>query len=127
MATERVPRLVIDEWLTGDGRSEQTCLAASPGAPELQLIEPHGRTSLPARAVAAVMRRYGRELESDVVPDGDAIEIDGGRLQRLRFRAAVDADGRDYLVWHAPQTPPVAALSCHVAAALRHLAGSRGR
>jgi hypothetical protein len=115
-------RLLLDERLDGDGRPVSTYLLARAAA-GLALVEEEQESELPARAIVAVMRRYGRELEPGVSAGGDLLELPGlGRLQRLRFRAAVDADGRDYLVWSEPGRPPVAALARDVAAALRYLA-----
>jgi hypothetical protein len=114
-------RLLIDERLDDDGEPIRTYLASGTGA--LILVEGGEARALPARAVAVVMRRYGRELEDGLAPDGDELAIAGlGTLARLRFRAAVDADGRDYLVWTEPGRPALACLARSAAAALRHLA-----
>ena len=39
----------------------------------------------------------------------------------LRFRARVDVEARDYLVWDRPDAEPLAALSNGIAAALRYV------
>lgn len=115
-------RLLIDERLDDRGDPVRTYLAASGGG-AVAVIEGDARREIPERAVAVVMRRYGRELDPGIEPGGEPLEIgDLGSLARLRFRAAVDAEGRDYLVWSEPGRPPIAALGRQVAAALRHLA-----
>jgi len=114
-------RIVIDERLSDHGDAIATYLARTQEG--VAIFEGQEQGELPIRAVATVMRRYGRELEDGIVPDGHRVDFPGiGTLQRLRFHAQVDAEGRDYVVWTEPGRAPVVALSCHVAAALRHLA-----
>src|SRR5262249_44250630 len=76
---------------------------------------------LSAAAVEKVMSRYGRPLDPEIPVTGDAIAVGGARLVRLRFKAVVDADARDWLGWAAPGAEPIAALAAGVAAALRYL------
>lgn len=74
-------------------------------------------------AVLVVLRRYGKPLDAEVALAGPRLDLDGGRaIVRLHWRAAVDADGRDWLVLVEPERDPVAALAPGVAAALRYLA-----
>jgi hypothetical protein len=125
MAIADRPGLLIDERLDESGDPIRTYLAAD-GEGALTLVEGSEARALPARAVAVVMRRYGRVLEDGIAPDGDRLAIgELGTLARLRFRAAVDADGRDYLVWSEPGRPALACLARSAAAALRHLGGLR--
>lgn len=83
--------------------------------------------ALPALAVRVTMLRYGRELEPGLELDGPELPVGQGTLRRYRYRAAVDAIGRDYLVWSEPGRPPLAALATTVAAALRHLLAAARR
>ena len=76
------------------------------------------------------MQRYGRPLDEGVGMEalpGEELALGEDRLRRMRYRAAVDAIGRDYLVWEPRGGEPVAALSIAVAAALRHLATAAAR
>lgn len=114
--------MLIDEQIAVDGARAHTELACRDG--RLLLCEGGAERALPAQAIAAVMRRYGRELDPDVAPVGESLAVPGGLLQRLRHWSPVDAEARDYLVWTERGRPPVAAMSCHVAAALRHLAAA---
>jgi hypothetical protein len=118
-----VTRLLIDEHLVGDGAPVRTWL--EDGAIR-RGDEPALR--LPAGAIAAVMRRYGRPLEDGIeYVLVEEVAIDGGALRRIQFRAAVDAASRDWLVWIAPDTEPLAALATMIAAPLVHLAARVGR
>lgn len=122
--------LLIDERFDEAGHAIQTHLEvvrpgdghAAAGAARVHLTCGALDGLLPVAAVETVMRRYGRPLAEDIVADGPALELGGGRvLQHLRYRSPVDASARDYLVWRAPGEEPLAALSNGVAAALRHL------
>ena len=116
------PRLLIDERL-GDDEPRRTWLRIEPGSPTVALISDEGEAPLPARALAVAMRRYGRELDDAADAGGERYRVgDLGTIERLRFRARVDAEGRDYLVWREADRPPLAALSIEIAAALRFLA-----
>jgi hypothetical protein len=115
--------VLIDEHIRPDGGLVRTHLEGL-GADRVRLVGDdgvHGELSL--AAVEKVMTRYGRALDPSVVltSDADAIDLATGRLSMLRWRAAVDAEPRDYLVWHAANSEPIAALSNGVAAALRYL------
>src|SRR5262245_1273139 len=74
-----------------------------------------------------VMRRYGRPLDDGIALEGDSLVCGTCHLRRLRFRAAVDAEGRDYLVWDCPGSEPVACVATMVAAALRFLLSRSSR
>jgi hypothetical protein len=115
--------LLLDERLRADGSPAR--LWAEAGAARLRLRDDDGPCGeLPIAAVEVVMRRYGRPLDPEVVVEGPWLDLGGGRrLRRLRYHAAVDATGRDYLVWEAEGAEPLAAMATTVAAALRHLVG----
>ncbi|MBP9202546.1 MAG: hypothetical protein KBG28_01090 [Kofleriaceae bacterium] len=125
-----MPRLLLDERLGDDGAPVRTYLLATSdgsdgaGVARVELTGDDGVGGhLPAAAVATVMARYGRAVETDaaLVSTGDELVLIGGTLRRVRFRAVVDADGRDWLTWTAGSAEPVAALATQVHAALRFL------
>jgi hypothetical protein len=116
-----VDRLLLDERIRADGQIARTW--GSPAGTRLALADDdgtHGELSL--QALDRVMCRYGRPLEPGIDLSTEALDLgDGHRLSRLRYRAAVDADGRDYLVWERPGHPALVVLATHVTAALRYL------
>jgi hypothetical protein len=67
------------------------------------------------------MVHFGKPLEAGIGLDGDALALGDRTLRRLRFHAAVDATGRDYLVWERPGEEPLVVLATTVTAALRYL------
>lgn len=119
--------LLLDERIRSDGALARTWAACD--GDRLRIVERDGDADRDAEigelaliAVDAVMRRYGRPLDPDVALDGEALACGISTLRRLRYRAAVDADGRDYLVWQRPGAEPVACLAATATAALRFLA-----
>ncbi len=80
---------------------------------------------LPEGSVAAVMRRYAKPVDEnllDVSMGGEGLSLgDGGRLVRVRFRPHYDVIAKDYLVLCAEGAEPVAELATTVSAALLHL------
>jgi hypothetical protein len=129
-------RLLIDEHIRADSRLVRTWLALQPGdkvAIEVGLDREPAEiiAALSAGAVAHVLRHYGRALDEAVVPaleGADRLALAPGlEVARLRWRAAVDADGRDWLVLIAAGAEPVAALAPGVAAALRFIAAGRAQ
>lgn len=118
--------MLIDEHLDDDGAAVRTYLHIAPDAAAIALSEGGETTPLPARALAVVMRRYGRELDPGASAGGERHAVGAATIERMRFRAGVDAEGRDYLVWREPDRPPLAALSTQIAAALRFLARPEG-
>jgi hypothetical protein len=116
-----VERLLLDERIRADGSIARSW--ASTAGARFVLRDDDGTTGeLSVGALDRVMCRYGRPLADDARPESDSLELDGGRrLRRLRYRAAVDADGRDYLVWERPGEPALAVLATHATAALRYL------
>ena len=116
-------RLLIDEHLRLDGTTVQTHLGFEDGRVTIVCDDGiHGALSV--AAIAKVLERYGRPLDLAIAPLEGTPRLElgsAGRLRMLRFRARVDADTRDYLVWERPDEEPLAALSNGVAAALRYL------
>lgn len=116
--------VVIDEHIDDRGHVHRTSISVTDVG--LDVAENNARVgAVLVAAVAAVMRRYGRPLDGGVaMAEREALALpDGSRLALARWRAAVDAIGRDYLVWTPPDgEEPLAALSNGIAAALRHLA-----
>jgi len=119
----RVPRLLLDERILADGQTSRSWGLAA-GA-RFELRDDDGTAGeLSLAALDRVMCRYGRPLDAAIaLPDAtESLELAGGlRLRRLHFHAAVDSEGRDYLVWERPGEPPLAVLATHAAAALRYL------
>jgi len=113
--------VLIDEHIRPDGSMVRTLLERI-GPDRVRLVADDGvHGELSAAAIEKVMKRYGRPLDPEVPVTGEAIELGDARLSSLRFKAVVDADLRDYLVWQAPGEEPLASLSTGVAAALRYL------
>ena len=123
-------RLLLDERILADGTHARTYASLVDG--HVHVADEQGPGgALSIAAVDRVMTKYGRPLEADVKLDGDALELgDGRRLRRLRYHAAVDATGRDYLVWERAGEPPLAVIATHATSALRYLVarldGERG-
>jgi hypothetical protein len=117
--------LLLDERIRSDGALARTWAACD--GDRLRIVEDGVAIGeLALIAVDAVMRRYGRPLEPDIAVDGDSLVCGICTLQRLRYRAVVDADARDYLVWQRPGDEPVACLGATATAALRFLAARAG-
>ena len=119
-------QLLIDEHIRIDGVVVRTHLGFDSG--RITVTSDDGiRGALSTAAIAKVMERYGRPLDLAVAPLPSPAEAprlplgDVGSLLMLRFKARVDADSRDYLVWEREPGEPLAALSNGVAAALRYL------
>ncbi len=117
-------QLLIDEHLRLDGTSVRTYLSFD-GARVTVTSDDGIHGALSVAAIVKVMERYGRPLDPVIAPlDAGSPRLpigDAGALQMLRFRARVDADYRDYLVWEPTGGEPLAALSNGVGAALRYL------
>jgi hypothetical protein len=113
--------LLLDERILADGRHART--HASVTGERVRIVDDDGTAGeLSVAALDRVMTRYGRPLDHTVALAGDALALPGGFcLRRLRYHAAVDAGGRDYLVWERTGAEPVAALATMVTAALRYL------
>lgn len=112
--------LLLDERITADGTHARTW-ATTDGA-RLQIRDDDGTGGeLSLVAVDRVMRRYGRPLDHGVALEGESLRCGVYRLRRLRYHAAVDVEGRDYLVWEAPGAEPLACVAAMATAALRYL------
>jgi hypothetical protein len=117
-----VTRLVIDERARSDGAPSRTWLELAGGKLVLGFDETK-MAVVEERALAAVMKRYGKALAADIVVSGPTLELEGGsKLSLLRHRARYDVVARDFLVYQAPGSEPVAELATSVSAALAHLA-----
>jgi hypothetical protein len=117
-----MPRvLLLDERIRDDGSRARTSARLS--GERLHIEDDDGATGeLSIAALDRVMVRFGRELDPAVAVVGDVLDLPGGfRLRRLRHHAAVDAIGRDYLVWERPGEPPLAVVATMATAALRYL------
>lgn len=113
--------MLIDEHIRSDGELVRTHLEGV-GVDRVRIVADDGvRGELSAAALEKVMGRYGRPLDPDVAVTGESIELGAVKVVLLRYRAPVDVQARDWLVWLAPGTEPIAALSNGVAAALRYL------
>jgi len=117
--------VLIDEHIRLDGTTVQTHLGFDGRV--TVTCDDGVRGALSVGAIGKVMERYGRPLDTQVAPMPSPSEAprlalgDAGTLCMLRFRARVDAEPRDYLVWEREGGEPLAALSTGVAAALRYL------
>lgn len=113
----------IDEHIRPDSTVVQVALRVDGGR---VVVEEGGAPlgALSIDAVVVVLRRYGKPLDASVALEGaPRLPLGDGRaVVRLHWRAAVDADARDWLVLVEPGREPVAALSPGIAAALRYLA-----
>jgi hypothetical protein len=112
--------LLLDERIKADGARSRTW-ATSDGE-RIRITDDDGALGeLPLTVVDHVMRRYGRPIERDIALEGASLPCGACQLRRLRFQAAVDTEGRDYLVWERRGEEPVACLATTATAALRFL------
>jgi hypothetical protein len=112
--------LLLDERIKADGAHVRTW--ATLEGERLRVTDDDGATGeLSLVAVDRVMCRYGRPLDHGIALEGDALVCGRFRLRRLRYHAAVDAEGRDYLVWERPDGEPLACVAAMATAALRYL------
>lgn len=115
--------LLLDERILADGAHARTW--ASLDGDRVRIRDDDGTDGvLSVVALDRVMGRYGKPLEAGLggMNADEQLELPGGyRLRRLRYHAAVDATGRDYLVWERPDGEPLAAIGTMVTAALRYL------
>jgi hypothetical protein len=117
---------MIDEHIRIDGVTVRTHLGYEGGRVTITSDDGiHGALSV--GAIGKVMERYGKPLDTEVAPLPGPAEVPrlqlggAGALCMLRWKARVDAESRDYLVWEREGAEPLAALSNGVAAALRYL------
>jgi hypothetical protein len=115
--------VLLDERIRADGSHARTWATWSADDGDRLHIHEDGAAGgrLSLLAVDRVMRRYGRPLELGVALEGESLICGVYRLRRLRYHAAVDAEGRDYLVWEPPDGEPVACIAAMVTSALRYL------
>lgn len=115
--------LLIDERILADGTHAKTHADAAGDRIVIRDDDgTHGELSVVA--LDRVMVRYGKPLDPDAaraVGDEHLAFTGGYRLRRLRFHAAVDATGRDYLVWERPGDEPLCVIATMATAALRYL------
>jgi hypothetical protein len=113
--------LLLDERIRADGAHARSWAELT--GDRVRISDDDGTSGeLSVAALDRVMCRYGRALDPGVAAEGEALELPGGyRLRRLRYHAAVDATGRDYLVWERPDGEPLAAVATMATAALRYL------
>lgn len=114
--------LLLDERILADGSHVRSWGSLS-GTDRVAIRDDDGTGGeLSIVALDRVMCRYGRPLDAEIALVGEQLDLPGGyRLRRLRYHAAVDATGRDYLVWERPDGEPLAAVGTMVTAALRYL------
>ncbi len=101
-----------------------TQLTAEPGG-ALALVISGVRHPLPEGALPAVMRRFGKPLETDAPtpPVEETLDLGAGAtLARFRFLRRYDVIARDYLIYVAPEAEPLCEMATAVTAALEHLA-----
>jgi hypothetical protein len=95
--------------------------SADPG--DVLLVVGEESLALPAGALDAVMRRFGKPLEDAAPRAEETLDLGGGRsLARFRFLRRYDVIARDYLVYAAPGEEPLCEMATTVAGALEHLA-----
>jgi hypothetical protein len=113
--------LLLDERILPDGTHAKSW--ASPSTSGIHLQDDDGTEGeLSLTALDRVMVKYGRPLDTEIVLDGEHLELASGhRLRRLRYHAIVDAEGRDYLVWERPNEEPLAVVATMATAAIRYL------
>lgn len=112
--------MVLDERIRPDGSLART--RASWDGDRVMIEDDDGASgALSVVAIDRVMTRFGRPLEPDIALDGASLVCGNYQLRRLRYHAVVDAEARDYLVWHRPDGEPLACIASTVAAALRYL------
>lgn len=114
--------LLLDERIASDGA--HACTWASCDDERVQIRDDDGTSGdLALGVVDHVMQRYGRPIDDGIALDGESLRCGPYTLRRLRHRAAVDADGRDYLVWERPGHVPLVCMATTATAALRFLMG----
>jgi hypothetical protein len=90
----------------------------------LALTDDAGTHPLPPGALSAVMRRYGKPLETPLVLKGDEATLSlgaGERLVRFRHKSMFDVIGKDYIAYEVEGQETLCELATGVTAALAHL------
>ena len=115
-------RLLLDERILANGSHVQTWASFEDGRVRIADDREPGAL-LSVAALDRVMCRFGKPLADGISLGSEALACGDGRaLRRLKFHAAVDATGRDYLVWERAGEEPLAVLATTATAALRYLA-----
>ncbi len=82
---------------------------------------------LPVLALERVMERYGKPLADGVALEGPRLELgNASALHLIRHLARYDVIARDFVVWTASGSEPVAELAVAISGALVHLAKVAG-
>jgi hypothetical protein len=118
--------LLLHERTRDDGSVERTFLESAGSEDEALALRVEGEPprTVPIEVLAAVMKRYGRALDSaiTIASDAERIALPGGRaVVHFRHLARYDVIARDWIVWMEPDAEPLAELATAVSAALRHL------
>lgn len=123
-----MPSIVIHEHTNAADALVRIELSFEEGT--LALVSEGQARPLPAGALDAVMRRYGKPLAPETLHAPGfglqaSLDLGGGRtLGRFRFRPRYDVIARDYLALFSPGEEPLCELAAAVTAALDHLAKS---
>ncbi len=113
--------ILLHESPRADGSFERVMLEH--GDDGLALKDDAGVHPLPEGALAAVMKRYGKPLESALPRGEEVLTIgEGERLVRFRHKSIFDVIGKDYIAYEATGEETLAELATAVTAALSHLA-----
>ena len=116
-------RLLLDERILADGRHARTWAERDGEHVIIRDDEGDLAATISIAGLDRVIGRIGRPLDPSVALSGEYLELaNGSRLRRLRYHAAVDATGRDYLVWERVGEEPLAAIATSVAMMLRFIA-----
>jgi hypothetical protein len=116
--------LKIREFTDDTGALASVFLRCTDGVLELVSSGDSDAVPLPAKALEAVMARYGDPFDPDAqIAVVGMLMLGAGRtLRHVRHLAGYDVIARDYLVYDAPEAAPLCALSTTVARGLEHLA-----
>jgi hypothetical protein len=114
--------LKIRELTDASGALAAVFLGMTNGA--LVLVRGDDVVALPARALEAVMARYGAPFdpEASITVAGTLDLGDGRSVRHVRHLAGYDVIARDYLVYEGPGTASLCAMATTVARGLEHLA-----
>jgi hypothetical protein len=118
-----VPEITIHETTDAAGALVRTRLRHEDGVFALRVGDE--LLPLPAGALDAVMKRYGKALDADEreMMIDERLELgEGAALVRFRFMRRYDVIARDYLVLYRDGGEPLCEMATSIAAALDHLA-----
>ena len=120
-----MPEITIHEGTDGSGEKVETRLSFDEG--RLSLVIGGDVLALPDGALEAVMRRFGKPLESpsEQLRVEERLDLGQARsLVRFRFLARYDVIAKDYLALYDGSAEASCELATSVTAALTHLARS---